>query len=68
MAGIGLVLMNWPVFWVGIALLPVSLVVGKVMLLSLSFDHRLIDGHIGAAFAYEIIRYLENPDLLLLDA
>jgi hypothetical protein len=28
---VGLVMMNWPVFWVGIALLPVSLIVGKVM-------------------------------------
>ena len=27
----GLVLMNWPMFWVGMALLPISLVVGKVM-------------------------------------
>ena len=44
-----------------------QIVIGHVMLLSLSFDHRIIDGHIGAAFAYEIIRYLENPDLLLLD-
>ncbi|MBI5533531.1 MAG: 2-oxo acid dehydrogenase subunit E2 [Deltaproteobacteria bacterium] len=45
-----------------------QIVVGDVMLLSLSFDHRLIDGHIGAAFAYEVIRYLENPDLLMLEA
>lgn len=42
------------------------IVIGDVMLLSLSFDHRLIDGHVGAAFAYEIIGYLENPDWLLL--
>jgi pyruvate dehydrogenase E2 component (dihydrolipoamide acetyltransferase) len=33
---------------------------GDVMLLSLSFDHRIIDGHVGAAFAYEIIGYLER--------
>lgn len=45
-----------------------EIVIGKVMLLSLSFDHRLIDGHVGAAFAYEVIRYLENPDLLMLEA
>ncbi len=43
-----------------------QLAVGDVMLVSLSFDHRLIDGHVGAAFAYEIIRYLERPELLLL--
>lgn len=44
-----------------------QIVVGQVMLLSLSFDHRIIDGHVGAAFAYDVIAYLENPDLLLLE-
>ncbi len=44
-----------------------EIVIGDVMLLSLSFDHRLVDGHIGAAFAYEIIDYLENPDRLFLE-
>ena len=41
-----------------------EIVVGKVMLLSLSFDHRIVDGHIGAAFAYDIIETLENPERL----
>jgi pyruvate dehydrogenase E2 component (dihydrolipoamide acetyltransferase) len=41
-----------------------EIVVGKVMLLSLSFDHRIVDGHIGAAFAYDIIETLENPGRL----
>lgn len=44
-----------------------QIVIGQVMLLSLSFDHRLIDGHVGAAFAYEVIGYLENPDRLFLE-
>ena len=44
-----------------------QIVIGNVMLLSLSFDHRIIDGHIGAQFAYEIIGYLENPDRLFLE-
>ena len=44
-----------------------AIVIGSVMLLSLSFDHRIIDGHIGAAFAYEIINYLQDPDRLLLE-
>jgi pyruvate dehydrogenase E2 component (dihydrolipoamide acetyltransferase) len=44
-----------------------QIVVGDVMLLSLSFDHRVVDGHVGAAFAYEVIRYLEQPDLLFLE-
>ena len=41
--------------------------VGEVMLLSLSFDHRIVDGHVGAAFAYEVIGYLEEPDKMLLE-
>ena len=44
-----------------------EIVIGEVMLLSLSFDHRIIDGHVGAAFAREIIRLLENPDNLMLE-
>jgi pyruvate dehydrogenase E2 component (dihydrolipoamide acetyltransferase) len=44
-----------------------QIVIGDVMLMSLSFDHRIIDGHIGAAFAYEIIGFLENPDRLFLE-
>jgi pyruvate dehydrogenase E2 component (dihydrolipoamide acetyltransferase) len=44
-----------------------EIVIGDVMLLSLSFDHRLIDGHVGAAFAYELIGFLENPDRLFLE-
>jgi pyruvate dehydrogenase E2 component (dihydrolipoamide acetyltransferase) len=44
-----------------------QIVIGNVMLLSLSFDHRIVDGHIGAAFAYEIIGYLENPDRLWME-
>lgn len=45
-----------------------QIVVGQIMLLSLSMDHRLIDGHVGAAFAYEVIHYLEDPIRLLLDS
>lgn len=44
-----------------------QIVIGNVMLLSLSFDHRIVDGHIGAAFAYDIIGFLENPDRLFLE-
>ncbi|MEZ4224896.1 MAG: dihydrolipoamide acetyltransferase family protein [Polyangiaceae bacterium] len=42
-----------------------QIVIGEVMLLSLSFDHRLIDGHVGAAFARTLIEFLEEPDRLL---
>jgi pyruvate dehydrogenase E2 component (dihydrolipoamide acetyltransferase) len=45
-----------------------QIVIGDVMLLSLSFDHRIIDGHVGAAFAYEIISFLQEPERLLLEA
>lgn len=41
-----------------------QIVVGQVMLLSLSFDHRVIDGHVGADFAYDLIETLENPERL----
>ena len=44
-----------------------QIVIGEVMLLSLSFDHRIVDGHVGAAFAYEIIGLLQDPDALLLE-
>jgi pyruvate dehydrogenase E2 component (dihydrolipoamide acetyltransferase) len=44
-----------------------EIVVGDVMLLSLSFDHRIVDGHIGAAFAYDVIDYLEDPGRLMLE-
>jgi pyruvate dehydrogenase E2 component (dihydrolipoamide acetyltransferase) len=41
--------------------------IGERMNFSCSFDHRVIDGHIGAAFLYEVIRALEAPELLLAD-
>ena len=41
--------------------------VGKVMCLSLSFDHRIIDGTVGAAFAQDIISFLQTPDRLLVE-
>lgn len=41
-----------------------EIVVGQVMLLSLSLDHRIVDGHVGAAFAYDVIDTLENPERL----
>ncbi len=44
-----------------------QIVIGEVMLLSLSFDHRIIDGHVGAAFAQDVIAYLEAPERLLLE-
>jgi pyruvate dehydrogenase E2 component (dihydrolipoamide acetyltransferase) len=43
-----------------------QIVIGQIMMLSLSFDHRVIDGAAGAAFARQIITILQEPDRLLL--
>ncbi len=45
----------------------VGVEIAERMNLSCSFDHRVIDGHIGAAFLYEVIRALEAPEFLLID-
>jgi pyruvate dehydrogenase E2 component (dihydrolipoamide acetyltransferase) len=43
-----------------------QIAIGHIMLLSLSLDHRIVDGHVGAAFAYDVIAYLEEPALLFM--
>jgi pyruvate dehydrogenase E2 component (dihydrolipoamide acetyltransferase) len=44
-----------------------QIVIGEVMNLSFSFDHRIIDGDVGAVFAQDIVSYLENPERLLVE-
>lgn len=44
-----------------------QIVIRKMMNVSGSFDHRMIDGHVGAAFIYEVIKYLEDPNLLFVE-
>lgn len=44
-----------------------QIVIKPVMLFSFCFDHRVIDGATGAEFAYEVIKYVEQPSLLLVD-
>ncbi len=44
-----------------------AVVARRMMNLSLSFDHRVIDGHEGAAFAEAVKTYLEDPALMLLE-
>ena len=44
-----------------------AIVVGQVGLLSLTFDHRVVDGHVGAAFAYDLIDELEHPERMFID-
>jgi pyruvate dehydrogenase E2 component (dihydrolipoamide acetyltransferase) len=44
-----------------------QIVIREMMNLSLAFDHRVIDGSVGAEFTYSVIRQLENPELLFLE-
>ena len=37
-----------------------------IVYLSFSFDHRIVDGAVGAAFGNAVVRYLQAPALLLL--
>ena len=43
------------------------IVVGHVMYLSLSLDHRVIDGADAARFMNEVVKYLEEPELFILE-
>ncbi len=45
-----------------------EIVVRSVMVISLSFDHRLVDGALGSRVLGEVARGLERPTLLLSDA
>ncbi len=44
-----------------------QIAIREMMYLSLSFDHRVIDGAVGADFTYALIGALENPELLFLE-
>ncbi|MFB6166760.1 MAG: dihydrolipoamide acetyltransferase family protein, partial [Candidatus Nanohaloarchaea archaeon] len=44
-----------------------EVVVRKVMPLSLTFDHRVVDGAYAAQFMNEVVKHLEDPDLLMMD-
>ncbi|MCA9699003.1 MAG: 2-oxo acid dehydrogenase subunit E2, partial [Myxococcales bacterium] len=43
-----------------------EIVIGHIMNLSVSLDHRIVDGFEGASFLQEVRRYLEDPTMLLL--
>ncbi|MGH9342108.1 MAG: dihydrolipoamide acetyltransferase family protein [Acidobacteriota bacterium] len=45
-----------------------QIVVAEMMNLSLTLDHRVVDGAIGAQFLHHVIPYIESPGLLLLQA
>ncbi len=40
------------------------IVIRDMMYVSCSFDHRIIDGHVGAAFVQSVKNYLEHPAML----
>jgi len=40
----------------------------EMMYLTCSFDHRVVDGHVGAAFVESVKEYLEHPALLFVEA
>jgi pyruvate dehydrogenase E2 component (dihydrolipoamide acetyltransferase) len=44
-----------------------KIVVRKVMNLTITLDHRIVDGATAAHFLNTVIRYLESPNLLLLE-
>jgi pyruvate dehydrogenase E2 component (dihydrolipoamide acetyltransferase) len=43
-----------------------QLAVGKTMMMTGSFDHRIVDGVVAGRFLQELKRFLENPSSLLL--
>ena len=45
-----------------------EIVVRKMMNVSVSFDHRVIDGQVGAEFTNVVKLYLESPELLMLES
>ncbi|MFC4359602.1 dihydrolipoamide acetyltransferase family protein [Halobium salinum] len=45
-----------------------EVVAASTLPLSLSIDHRIVDGAVAAAFANTVMEYLDEPQLLLLDA
>jgi pyruvate dehydrogenase E2 component (dihydrolipoamide acetyltransferase) len=44
-----------------------EIVIRKRMYMSASFDHRVIDGHVGAAFCARVKDLLEDPDALMME-
>ncbi len=45
-----------------------KIVVRKILPLSLSFDHRIVDGAKAARFLNDVMKHLENPNEMLMDA
>jgi pyruvate dehydrogenase E2 component (dihydrolipoamide acetyltransferase) len=45
-----------------------QIVIRDMMYLSLSFDHRVVDGAVGAEFCAYVKQFLENPALLFMQS
>ncbi len=45
-----------------------QITIRPMMYCSFCFDHRVIDGATGAEFAYEVLKFIERPELLLVDS
>ena len=45
-----------------------EIVIRDIMYLSLSLDHRVVDGAVGARFMNRVQEQLENPALMLLES
>jgi pyruvate/2-oxoglutarate dehydrogenase complex dihydrolipoamide acyltransferase (E2) component len=41
-----------------------KIAIRNIMYLSLSLDHRIVDGAVGARFLNEVIKFMENPALI----
>jgi len=44
-----------------------QIAIREMMYVSCSFDHRVIDGHVGAAFVQSVRNYLEHPATIFVD-
>lgn len=45
-----------------------QIVIREMMYMSCSFDHRVVDGHVGAAFVQAVRNYVEHPATIFVDA
>src|SRR5206468_8698241 len=44
-----------------------QIAIREMMYLSCSFDHRVVDGHVGAAFVQSVRNYLEHPATIFVE-
>lgn len=44
-----------------------KIVIRPIMILALSYDHRIIDGQEAVSFLAQIVKIIEDPSVLLID-